>query len=93
MFISSINPFSRTGDTGGPGGGVMTPPPFCVAKRKKRNKGKKQRVLKQKLLQECHQSQNVTVLVIVERAEFKIFSCRPTMVAENTLEYFMAPPL
>ena len=53
-----------------------------VAKRKKRNKGKN-----------SHQSQHVTVLAILERLEFKKFSCWPTMVADNTLECSMVPPL
>ena len=44
----------------------------------------------QKLLKDCHQSQNVTVLAILERPEFKHFSCRLTMVANNTFECFMA---
>ena len=57
---------------------------FCVAKIKKGNKGKKGRVSKQKLLKGCHQGQNVTVLAILERLEFKNFSCRLTMVAGNT---------
>ena len=48
-----------------------TPLLFCVAKRKKgKNKGKKT-VSKQKLLKDCHQCQNVTVLAILERLEFK----------------------
>ena len=38
---------------------------FCVAKSKKRNKGKKERVLKQKILKGCHQGENVTVLVML----------------------------
>ena len=73
-----------TGEGGGEGEG---------AKRKKRNKGKKQRALKQQLLKECHQSQHVTVLAILEHLEIKTFSCRPTMVADNTFECFMAPSL
>ena len=51
------------------------------------------RVSKQKLLKGCHQSQNVTVLAIVKRLEIKNFPCRPTMVANNTFQYSMAPPL
>ena len=77
----------------GAGGPWPFPALFCVAKRKKRNKGKKQRVLKQKLLKDCHQSQIVTVLAILERLEFKNFSSQPTMVADNTFEYTMAPLL
>ena len=45
---------------------------FFPANRKKVNKGKKGRVSKQKLLKGCHQGQNVTVLAILERLEFKI---------------------
>ena len=37
------------------------------------NKGKKERVLKQQLLKGYHQGQNVTVLAILERLEFKKF--------------------
>ena len=59
-------------------------PLFCVAKRKKGDKSKKERVLRQKLLNGCHQGQNIIVLAILERLEFKNFSCRPTMVAGNT---------
>ena len=56
---------------------------FCVAKRKKGDKGKKERVSKQKLLKGCHQGQNIIVLTILERLEFENFSCRPTMVADK----------
>ena len=58
---------SHPSDTGVAEGGpapLPFPPPFCVAKVKKRNKGKKERVSNQKLLTRCHQDQNVTVLVI-----------------------------
>ena len=75
------------------GRGVHDPPPFCLAKRKKGNQGKKERFSKQKLLKGCHQGQNVTVLAILECLEFKKFSCRPTMVAGNTFQCSMAPPL
>ena len=51
---------------------------FWVAKRKEGNKEKKERVSKQKLLKDCHQGQNVTILAILERLELKIFSRRPT---------------
>ena len=40
-------------------------------------KGGKERVSKQKLLKECYQGQNVTVLAILECVEFKSFHCRP----------------
>ena len=56
--ISDIHTL-RVDDTGWARGSMAPRPPasrFCVAKRKKRNKGKKQRVLQQKLLKDCHQS-------------------------------------
>ena len=72
----------------------LYPPLFCVAKRKKGNKGKKERLSKQKLLKACHQGgQNVTVLAILERLGFKNFSGRQTMVADNTCQCSIAPPL
>ena len=74
------------------GAGGHESPLFCVAKRKKGNKGKKERLSKQKLLKGCHQGQNVTVLAILERLEFKKFSGRPTMVADNACQCSMAPP-
>ena len=61
---------------------------FCVAKRKTGEKREKQRVSKRILLKGCHRGQNVTVLTILERLEFKNFSCRPTMVADNTFQYY-----
>ena len=70
--------------------GVMPSLFLCVAKRKKGDKGKKDRVLKQKLLKGCHQGQNIIVLAILESLEFPNFSCRPTMVAGNTFQYSMA---
>ena len=45
-----MNLICRAGDTGGPGGIVPLPPPFCVAKRKKENKGKLEGLSKQKAL-------------------------------------------
>ena len=59
------------GGGGEAGGEGMTPPLFCVAKRKKGGKGKKERVSKQKLLKGCHQGQNIIVLAILERLESK----------------------
>ena len=53
----------------------MGPTFFGVEKRNKANKGKKERVSKQKLLKGCHQGQNVTVLAILERLELKKISC------------------
>ena len=51
---------------------------------KEGDKGKQERVSKQKLLKGCHQGQNFIVLTILERLEFETISCRPTMVADNT---------
>ena len=48
---------------------------------------------KEFLLKGCHQGQNVTVLAILERLEFKNFSCWSTMVADNTSQCSMDPPL
>ena len=75
------------------GRGAWLPPLLCVAKRKNGDKGKKERVSKQKLSKGCHQGQNIIVLAILERLEFKNFSCRPTIVAGNTFQCSMAPPL
>lgn len=59
----------------------------------KGNKGKKERVSKQKLLKDCHQGQNVTVLAILECLKLKNFYCQLTMMADNTFQCSMAPPL
>ena len=53
-------------------------PPLFTAKRKK-GKQRKKRVSKQKVLKGFHQGQDVTVLAIPERLEFKKSSCRSTM--------------
>ena len=58
------------GDTG-VAGRVMAP--FCLAKSKIGNKGKRERVSRQKLLKCYHQVLNVPVLAILEHLEFKIF--------------------
>ena len=71
----------------------MAPRPFCVAKRKKGDRGKKERVSKQKLLKGCHQRKNIIVLAILERLDFENFSCGPTMVADNTFQCSMAPAI
>ena len=70
----------------------MAPPLFCVAKRKKGDKGKKERVSKEKLLKGCHQGQNIVVLAVIERLHFENFSCRSTIVADNTFQCSMPPP-
>ena len=52
------------------------PPLFCLAKRKKGDKGKNERVSKQKLIKDYYQGQNIIVLAILERLEFENFSGR-----------------
>ena len=63
------------------------------SKKKNEKQRKKERISKQKLLKHCHQGQNDIVSAILERLEFKNVSCRPTMVASNTFQYYMAPSL
>ena len=79
------------------GGGARVTMPlltiFGYQKEKKGNKGKKERLSRQKLLKDCHQGQNVTVLAILELLECKNFSCRPVMVSDNTFQCSMAPLL
>ena len=64
-----------------------------VQHKKKKNVGKKGKASKQKLLKECRQGQNVTVSAILQRVEFKNFSCRSTMEVSNTFQCSMAPSL
>ena len=87
VLSSSTGPATPGGSRG------HASPLFGVAKRKKGDKGKKERVSKQKLLKGCHQGQNIIVLATPERLEFEKFSCRPIMVADNTFQCSMAPPL
>ena len=88
----------RTSNTRGPAttgmraAGVYSPPVFFVAKRKKGNKGKKERASKQKLLKRCYQGQNVAVLAILGYLEFKSFFVGQEMVADNTFQCFVARP-
>lgn len=77
---------NRAGDTWG---GAMSSLLFWVAKRTGKLK-EKQRVSKQKLLNSCHQGQNISVLAIPETLEFKTFSCHPTMAPGNTFQCSMA---
>ena len=78
---------------GGTRGLCPPSPTFLRRKKKKEKQRKKQRVLKQKLLKDCQQSQNVTALAILERIEYKNFSSQPTVMADKTFECSMAPPL
>ena len=86
------------GTMGGGGKGedevsMLSPLHFCLAERKKGNKGKKQTVSKEKQLKDYHHGQNVGDLAILERQEFKSFPCWPTMVADNTFQCSMTPPI
>ena len=65
---------------------------FAKQKEKRETKEKKEKVSKQKLLKGCLQGQNVTVLAILKRLEFKYFFCWPTMVAGNIFQCSMALP-
>ena len=86
----SFNPyfilFYRAGNTGGGASYSFSPPSTFL-------RSKKERVSKQNLLKGCPQGQNVIVLTILERLEFETFSCRPTIVADNTFQCSMAPLL
>ena len=74
---------------GGRGGHEPPPSSSSTFLRSKKKKGKQRgRLSKQKL-----KGQNVTVLAILERLEFQIFYGRPTMVAGNTCQCSMVPPL
>ena len=95
-FCSRVN---RAGDTRG-GRGAMPPRPhppppiFFRSKNKIGKKRKKGKSFKAKTIKRgCHQRQNVTVLAILERLEFKKFSCRPTMLADIPFQCSMARPL
>ena len=84
----------KVGEPGGMGAGGHGLATFLLCK-KKGNKGKKERVSKQKLLTvNCrHQGQNVTVLTILEHLESKNFSYWPTMVTDNIFQCSIGPPL
>ena len=60
---------------GGRGGSHAPPSPPLFLRSKKTNgdKGKKERVSKQKLLKGCYQGQNIIVLTILERLKFENF--------------------
>ena len=78
---------------GGGGGGPCPPSPiFCVAKRKKGDKGKNRKGFEAETIKGCHQGQNIIVLTILERLEFEDFSYRPTMATDNTSQCSMPFP-
>lgn len=64
---------------------------FLCSKMKKGKQRKKERVSKQKILKGCHQSQDVTVLDILECLEWKNVPCQSTM--RPTIKDSMAPQL
>ena len=71
---------------------LRTPPPppprLSVANSgKRRNKRKKERVSKYNLLKGCHQGQNVSVLAIPERLEFKNVSLSVSSVFHGPILY------
>ena len=78
---------NRAGDTWGGSYVFLT---FLSSKKKNGKLKEKQRVSKQKLLNSCHQGQNISVLAIPEPLEFKTFSCHPTMAPGNTFQCSMA---
>ena len=61
LHRKDISSFSVTWPVIPEGRGSMVSPPFCIGKRKGKQRGKG-RVSKQKRLKGCHQGQNVTVL-------------------------------
>ena len=46
---------------------------FCIAEKNKNNRKKKKGIQSRKYLKGCHQGQNITVLVILERLELNMF--------------------
>ena len=69
----------------------MTLSLFCLAKRKKGNKGKNEIVSKQKLLKGCHQGQNATVLAILQRLKFKKFFLLASHGVQQYFSVFYGP--
>ena len=59
-----VRSHTSNGEVCGVAVGALDHPIFCVAKTKKGNKGEKERVSKQKLLNGYHQGENVAVLVM-----------------------------
>ena len=70
----------------------MPLPPVLIFSRNKKKKGthrKKKKASKQKPLKGHHQTQNVNVLVILERLEFKNFTFWSAMVSNKTFQCSM----
>ena len=73
LYVVTFSVKVRQHLVGGGGGGQVVHN-FLRSKKKKRKQRNKERVSTQKLLKSCHvQSQNIIVLVILERLELKIF--------------------
>ena len=67
------------------------PPLFCIAKRKKGDKAKKERVSKQKLLKGRHQGQNIIILTILERLTFQCSMAHPPTPSPHFEIHFAGP--
>ena len=74
-------------------GGHGPPPTFLCRKRKNGNKGQNTKDFKAETIKRLLLRLSHTVLAILVRLEFKNFSFRPTMVADNTFQCSLAPPL
>ena len=68
-------------------------PHFFRSKKKKGKQREKRKTFKAETIKRLSPKSNVTVLVILERLEFKNSSGRQIMVADNTCQCSMAPPL
>ena len=79
----------RAGDTRGLVAIPPLPPTalFCVAKERKKKS------FNEETIKRLTNVQNVTVLAILERLEFKNFSCHPTVVTGNTFQCSIASSL
>ena len=86
----NLHNYTGPATPGGRGGACPLPPPTFLRSKKKKRENKENYW---KLLKGCHQGQNITVLAILECLEFKNFSFRPTMVADNTFQCSMTPPV
>ena len=75
----------------GRGGACPFPPTFLQSKKKKGKQREKRKSFKAEIIKRLSLRSNVTVLAILERLEFKTFSCGPTMVAENIFQCSVAP--
>ena len=70
--------------------GAWSPHIFAQQKEKEKQ-SKKRKSLKAKLLKDYQKSQNVTTLAVLERLEFRNFSCWRIMVADRYFWVFHGP--